>query len=104
MNLASPYLATLGPLELLGVLGSLFYILAFAAVQTRVLDGNSLTYTLANLIAASLVGISLTVEFNLASAVIQGCWIVLGLVGVSLHSYRFLRRAKSSPTALEAQQ
>ena len=76
------YLGSIGPFQLIGVMGFVVYIFAFGRVQFGWLDGNSAAYSALNVIAASLVGISLFVEFNLSSALIQGSWIVMGLVGI----------------------
>lgn len=88
MNELYQYVYTLGPLELVGVAGFVCYVLAFGAVQCGRLDGNSLSYTLANILAASLVAISLLAEFNLASALIQSSWILLGVLGLALRVFR----------------
>ena len=80
------YIANLGPYEMTGVAGFLCYITAFGSVQIGWLDGNSTTYSLGNVLAASLVAISLMQEFNLASALIQGSWIVIGLIGLGLRA------------------
>ena len=82
------YLTSLGPYELTGVLGFMVYIVAFGAVQLGWLDGNSNAYSLSNVLAASLVAISLIQEFNLASALIQGSWIVIGLIGLALRLWK----------------
>jgi len=90
------YLSGLGPLEWVGVVGFICYISAFGAVQFGKLDGNSAGYSLANILAASLVAISLFAEFNLASALIQTSWIIAGIVGLVLrarHSWAVTRAA-----------
>ena len=71
MNSHFDYLANLGPLELAGVCGFLIYLLVFSAVQFSVLNGNSAAYSFFNVLAASLVALSLLAEFNLSSALIQ---------------------------------
>lgn len=76
------YLGTLGPFQLIGIVGFVVYFFAFGRVQFGRLDGNSVTYSALNVLAASLVAISLVAEFNLSSALIQGTWIVIGLVGI----------------------
>lgn len=76
------YLGSIGPFQLVGVVGFVVYIFAFGRVQFGLLDGNSATYSALNVIAASLVSISLFVEFNLSSALIQGSWVFIGLVGI----------------------
>lgn len=85
------YFSNIGVLELIGVLGFLCYIGAFGSVQVGLMDGNGSVYCLVNILAAVLVATSLTAEFNLASALIQGSWIIIGLLGL------ILRNAKSAP-------
>ena len=82
------YLTSLGTYESIGVLGFFAYITAFGAVQLGWLDGNSSAYTLLNVLAASLVAVSLLRDFNRASALIQCSWIVIGLVGLSLRVWK----------------
>lgn len=82
------YLTGLDPYACIGVLGFFAYITAFGAVQLGWMDGNSNAYTLLNVLAASLVAISLLREFNLASALIQGSWIIIGLVGLGLRIWK----------------
>lgn len=90
------YLGLIGPLHLAGVLGFIIYLLAFGKVQFGQMDGNSVTYSLCNVVAASLVAVSLIAEFNLSSALIQGSWIVIGLVGLSKRL--FANRSQNSQT------
>lgn len=80
------YFSGLGAYQLVGVLGFLTYLFAFGSVQLGLLDGNSTTYSLFNVLAALFVAISLTAEFNLASALIQGSWIIIGLTGLALRA------------------
>ena len=65
------YLSAIGPLQLIGVLGFLVYVLAFGWVQFGWLDGNSAKYSLCNVLAASLVAYRTSIRsgpmsFNLA--------------------------------------
>jgi len=76
------YLKNLGPLQIAGVIGFFTYLLAFGAVQCGLMDGNGLAFTLANMLAAALVGVSLLAEFNLSSALIQTSYLIIGVVGV----------------------
>lgn len=80
------YFTELGPLQWVGVAGFVCYLLAFGSVQLGKLDGNSTAYSLANILAATLVGVSLLAEFNLASALIQVSWIVIGMTGLVLRA------------------
>ncbi|MFK7877576.1 MAG: hypothetical protein AB8B71_17665 [Paracoccaceae bacterium] len=84
------YGQSLGLLQSIGVLGFLVYISAFAAVQWGVMNGNSLAYSLANVMSSIFVSISLIAEFNLSAAMIQGSVITIGVSGLILR----LRRAR----------
>ena len=100
------YLTNLGPYECIGVLGFIAYITAFGAVQLGWLDGNSSAYTLLNVLAASLVAVSLIRDFNLASALIQGSWIIIGLIGIGLRlskSWPSTRRVLNATLEAEVQ-
>ena len=74
--------------RLLGVAGFFAYLGSFAALQFNLLDGNSTIYSVMNVIAASLVLVSLFDQFNLASALIQSSWILIGLSGLALRLWR----------------
>lgn len=77
------YLSTLTVTQVTGVIGFFIYIASFSAVQIGMLSGNGVRYALANVIAASLVLVSLTADFNLASALIQISFISIGIFGIA---------------------
>lgn len=83
-----PTLFDLGPYQLIGVAGFLAYIAAVSAVQLGGLNGHSTLYSLTNILAATLVGICLIKEFNLASALIQVSWILIGFAGLMLLAWK----------------
>ena len=68
--------------QIIGVCGFFAYMIGFAGLQFGWLDGNGCAYCLSNIAGATLVLISLYHTFNLASAMIQVAWIILGLVGL----------------------
>jgi len=57
-------------------------MLAYALLQLGKITGQCYTYTLMNMLAASLVLVSLVHQFNLASALIQISWIVISVAGM----------------------
>ncbi|MEM6277212.1 MAG: hypothetical protein AAF714_09690 [Pseudomonadota bacterium] len=67
-----------------GLLGFFFYPAVFAALQFGMLDGGGLMYPVLNVLAASLVLVSLAGESNLVSALIQVSWIAIGCTGIFL--------------------
>lgn len=86
-----------------GLLGFFFYMASFAALQFRMLDGQGLAYPFLNVLAASLVLISLAGEFNLASALIQVSWITIGLSGIAIQLHRARRSSNLNSTKSQAQ-
>ena len=69
-------------LELSGVAGFIFYMLAYGLLQMGKISGQGYCYTCMNMAAAILVLLSLVHQFNLASVLIQLSWIVISLVGL----------------------
>lgn len=67
----------------LGYLGVAFYLVSYGLLQAGILRGSGYLYTIFNLIAALLVLLSLSVAFNMSSALIQMSWVVISLVGLA---------------------
>lgn len=74
--------------EIVGLIGFAAYLGAFGALQFRLISGDGVMYTAMNIFGASLVLISLLGSFNLASALIQISWILIGLCGLGLRVFR----------------
>lgn len=70
-------------LTLSGILGVGIYLSSYGLLQAGVLRGASYTYATLNMLAAGFVLLSLTSDFNLASALIQISWILISLVGIA---------------------
>lgn len=68
--------------EVIGVAGMVMYLGSYFMLQTGALQSNTATYCIANILAASLVMISLLHDFNLASALIQVSWIAISAIGL----------------------
>lgn len=83
--------------DAIGFLGFFLYIANYSLVTFHIIDSREITFFCANIVAASCVLISLTQNFNLASALIQVCWICLGLVAIAL---RLKSKYKSKQKAL----
>lgn len=71
-------------LQGIGVLGFILYVGGFFLVQNRMICGNGIAYPLSKVIAACFVLISLYVDFNLASFLIQVSYIGIGLFGLAM--------------------
>jgi len=65
-----------------GLLGVVLYVGAYAALQSGLLRSNGYAYAAANLVAAALVLLSLTSDFNLSAAISQSVWVVLSVFGL----------------------
>lgn len=77
----APPSATLA--DLIGFVGVALYLLAYLLLQLQVLVSDRYTYTTLNLLAAGCVLFNLQTHFDLASALIQVCWIAISLLGLS---------------------
>ena len=76
------------PFQLAGLLGVACYLFSYTLLQLRLMSSECIAYSLFSVIAASLVLLSLTQQFNLPSATIQVSWIVLGTLGMILRLRR----------------
>lgn len=86
---------------LIGLAGVAGYVTSYLMLQLGFLDGNGARYSVANVLAAALVLVSLTDEFNLASALIQVIWIVIGVSGLALRMARTRSNAPLDPVLTE---
>ena len=83
------YFFNLNAFELAGVFGFALYVANYAMLTFRRLTGDCIAYYVINCSAASLVLVGLTASFNLAAALIQGFWIIMSIIAITL---RVLRR------------
>jgi hypothetical protein len=68
--------------DLVGAVGALAILAAFAGVQTGRLSPHRPTALLLNLIGASLVMVSLIGYWNLATFLLEVAWIAVALYGL----------------------
>lgn len=66
-----------------GYAGVAIYLGSYIALQLGLIRGSGYRYALLNMCAALLVLVSLSAAFNLASAIIQGSWVVISVVGIT---------------------
>ena len=83
-------------LEFAGLVGVVFYISSYAMLQAGFVRGSGYAYAVLNLLAASLVLISLFASFNQSSAIIQIFWIVISVLGIGRKIWLH-HRVKFSP-------
>ncbi|REL28598.1 hypothetical protein DXX93_19865 [Thalassotalea euphylliae] len=74
--------------DIIGMTGTFLVVLAFFLIQLEKLSPKGMAYNLLNLTGAILLLISLCINFNLASFVIEIFWIAASLVGI----YRYYQR------------
>lgn len=72
----------------IGIMGFMAYTAGFAGQQFGFIHGDSRAFSIINIVAATLVLVSLTEAFNLASALIQVSWIIIGAIGLTLRTLR----------------
>ena len=80
--------------EIAGVFGFCLYVFNYAMLTLRRFTSDDIIFFVINFSAASLVLIGLTVSFNLAAALIQGFWIIMSVIGISLRMSRRTRLAR----------
>ncbi|WP_394176598.1 CBU_0592 family membrane protein [Thalassotalea litorea] len=74
--------------DIIGMLGTASVVLAFFLIQLERINPKGLQYNLLNLVGAILLLISLSINFNLASFVIEIFWIMASLVGIFKYHQR----------------
>ena len=76
-----------GLLDLVGNIGVVVLMIAYLMLQLNRLSSSGLAYSLLNAIGASLIVVSLLVNFNLSAFVMEVFWVLISLVGI----YRYFR-------------
>ncbi|WP_164660476.1 hypothetical protein [Tropicibacter sp. Alg240-R139] len=77
------FLSSLSWPDAIGITGTLIIALAYFATQMRYLNSNDLMFPVVNLLGALLLTYSLSHNFNLASMLMEGFWIVISIVGIA---------------------
>ena len=76
-----------GLLDLLGNIGVVLLMIAYLMLQLNRLRSDQLAYSLLNLIGASLIVITLLVNFNLSALLMEVFWVLISFIGI----YRYFR-------------
>jgi hypothetical protein len=74
--------------DFIGIAGVACVIGAYFLLQLEKVRGDSFSYLMLNLVGAILLIISLLVTFNLASFIIELCWLAISLFGLSKLAWR----------------
>jgi len=76
---------TYGVLDLVGITGVVILVIAYLLLQINKLPSSSLTYSFLNLLGASLIIVSLAVDFNLSAFLMEAFWVLISLIGIFRH-------------------
>jgi hypothetical protein len=79
--------------DLLGTGGVVVLMVTYLLLQLNRLDSNALAYSVLNAFGATLITISLLVQFNLSALIMEVFWVLISLFGI----YRYLRRRTVKP-------
>ncbi|MCR9129913.1 MAG: hypothetical protein NXI12_10345 [Alphaproteobacteria bacterium] len=74
--------------DFIGIAGVACVIGAYFLLQLEKVRGDSFGYLMLNLVGAVLLIISLLVTFNLASFIIELCWLAISLFGLGKLAWR----------------
>lgn len=81
--------------DIVGTLGVVIILAAYFLLQVGRIHISGLGYSVANLIGAALITVSLLFEFNFSAFLIEVCWMLISIVGI----IGFLRRRRDQKTA-----
>ncbi len=70
--------------DIVGLVGVVAVLSAYALLQSGRLAVRAPSYSALNLLGAGLILVSLTVDFNLPSAIIEGAWALISLYGLAV--------------------
>ena len=76
-----------GLLDLVGNIGVGLLMAAYLMLQLNKLRSDELAYSLMNAIGASLIVLSLLVNFNLSALLMEVFWVLISFIGI----YRYFR-------------
>ena len=76
-----------GLLDFLGNVGVVILMVAYLMLQLNKLRSQDLAYSLLNAIGASLIVLSLLVNFNLSALLMEVFWVLISFVDI----YRYFR-------------
>jgi len=74
-----------GLLDLVGNVGVVILMVTYLLLQLDKLRSNDLAYSLLNAAGASLIVVSLLVDFNLSALVMEVFWVLISFVGIYRH-------------------
>ena len=81
-----------GLLDFIGNVGVVVLMVTYLLLQLSKLRSDDLAYSLLNAIGASLIVVSLLVNFNLSAFLMEVFWVLISFVGI----YRYFRLRTAS--------
>ncbi|CUH42999.1 CBU_0592 family membrane protein [Ruegeria atlantica] len=78
--------------DAIGSFGAFIVVAAYFATQMRMMNSDDFAFPMVNLIGSILIVFSLMQNFNLASMLIEGFWIIISVIGII--QYFRLRRVR----------
>jgi hypothetical protein len=76
-----------GLLDVIGNIGVVILMVAYLLLQLNRLRSDDLAYSLLNAAGASLIILSLLVDFNLSALLMEVFWVLISFIGI----YRYFR-------------
>ena len=68
--------------DLVGTIGVVMILIAYFLLQTERLSGQSVGYSVVNLVGSLMIAVSLLYAFNLSSFIIEIAWIAISIYGI----------------------
>jgi len=90
---------TYGWADAIGNLGVLLVLASYLGLQLGRIDGQGVAYSACNAVGAALLLVSLTVNFNLSSVIIEIFWLAISAIGL-WRGWRQRRRRQTTGTPL----
>jgi len=82
-----------GLLDLIGNIGVVLLMIAYLMLQLNKLRSDDLSYSVLNAAGATLIVLSLLVNFNLSALLMEVFWVLISFIGI--FRYFRLKTAKS---------
>ena len=74
-----------GLLDLVGNVGVVILMVSYLLLQLNKIRSDDLMYSLLNAVGASLIVVSLLVNFNLSALLMEVFWVLISFVGIYRH-------------------
>jgi hypothetical protein len=78
--------------DIIGSIGVALILLCYFLIQIGKISAENIWYSVLNLIGASMILFSLYYEFNFASVLIEGFWVLISIIGIVRFMMRRLKQ------------